>query len=456
MVPIACHPNRASLGNGTWNQQQPWTLPVHFANLSCFRPRSEDIDWRQLYSLTVKPPGFESPFEMQDLIVKNDAGEFAVIGRNDNLIILANGEKFSPHILEATLTSSPMIKEAIAFGQGQVEVGVLIQTVHDVVHGREDEFLEHFWPIISEANLSSDKYAQIASNDSIILIPHDAELPRSAKCEILRKETYQIFQDDIEAFYLGEQSANTSKEFSNSNPEENILNLVRERLGEKGTDAELNPDNDVFSLGLDSLQTLHLRRHITASYRAPDGHKFSNEELPRDFIYQYPSARKRADALRKSKFSQAAAGQSSLEELLNRYRVSPGGSPPPRTSVVLVTGASGGIESNIVAHLAHLENVAAVVSLNRQVDGEPKPKISMTAAGIDLDKEAEKKIVVMTGNTTVLDLGLSREQIRFIRVNVTHVIHAAWPMDFNRALASFEDAFQSLTNLIKLAQQIHQ
>jgi thioester reductase-like protein len=39
--------------------------------------------------------------------------------------------------------------------------------------------------------------------------------------------------------------------------------------------------------------------------------------------------------------------------------------------------------------------------------------------------------------------------------SVTHIVHAAWPMDFKRTLASFETQFAFLHNLLRLARDAH-
>lgn len=424
-----------------------------------FKPTNEYRGGRQLYSLTVRPVGLDGEFVMQDLILMNDKGEFTIIGRSDNLIVLANGEKFSPQTLESSLVGSPLIKEAIAFGQGQVEIGVIVQPSREVPDGHRDSFLKSVWSSVSKANISSDKHAQITSKNAIIVVPYNIELPRSAKGELLRKEVYELFQNEIEAFYLGQESAVSSSTLSIETLEQDIIDLVEQDLGEAAQYVSLNADSDIFLLGYDSLQALHLRRQILASFRTPNGRKLSNEEAPRDFIYQFPTARRMADALRNSQFSQVAGTESSLETLLEQYRIAPMRPALPESHVVLVTGASGGLGSNIVARLASLESIAAVICLNRgsiKAEGEAKQKKAMAAGEIEISPESWKKIKAMTGSTASEDLGLSTEETQFILDNVTHIIHAAWPMDFKRTLSSFGDAFQSLTNLIKLAQQLHQ
>ncbi|KAJ0416962.1 hypothetical protein BJY00DRAFT_316374 [Aspergillus carlsbadensis] len=128
----------------------------------------------------------------------------------------------------------------------------------------------------------------------------------------------------------------------------------------------------------------------------------------------------------------------------------------PRQACVLLTGGTGSLGSHLVAHLARLPGVRMLMCLNRVSKTKPKERQECALAERKLSLSAleQGKLVVLEGDTSMPQLGLTSDQYNSLQSNVTHIIHSAWPMDGIKPLSRFEEQFRVLRNLIDLASDI--
>lgn len=127
--------------------------------------------------------------------------------------------------------------------------------------------------------------------------------------------------------------------------------------------------------------------------------------------------------------------------------------PSTNEKVVLVTGGSGSLGSNLVYHLAQLPGVSKVVCLNREnrVEPETRQQKAMRGKGVRFPEALKHKLVVLQTDSAKPMLGLEKSQYDNLTGSVTHLIHQAWPMSAKRALSGFESQFQVTRNLIDFA-----
>jgi thioester reductase-like protein/acyl carrier protein/SAM-dependent methyltransferase len=128
----------------------------------------------------------------------------------------------------------------------------------------------------------------------------------------------------------------------------------------------------------------------------------------------------------------------------------------PREACVLLTGGTGSLGSHIVAHLARLPGVRMIMCLNQVSKTKPKERQERALAErkLSLSTLEQGKLVVLEGDTSMPQLGLTSDQYNSLQSNVTHIVHNAWPMDGIKPLSSFEGQFRVLRNLIDLASDI--
>ncbi|KAL3462085.1 hypothetical protein BJX64DRAFT_288628 [Aspergillus heterothallicus] len=128
----------------------------------------------------------------------------------------------------------------------------------------------------------------------------------------------------------------------------------------------------------------------------------------------------------------------------------------PREACVLLTGGTGSLATHLVTCLARQSSICKIVCLNRVSKFGPRKRQERALAerNLHLSDLGQSKLVVLEGDTFRPQLGLTPEQYNFLRSNITHIIHNAWPMNGIQPLSSFERQFGVLRNLIDLASEI--
>ncbi|KAF8530083.1 putative polyketide synthase [Hysterangium stoloniferum] len=121
--------------------------------------------------------------------------------------------------------------------------------------------------------------------------------------------------------------------------------------------------------------------------------------------------------------------------------------------VIFITGTTGAIGASMLAQMTSMESISRIYAFNR---GDPdklydRQVISLRARGYD-EKILEKgKVVLVAGDHSKHDLGISPKLYEEIRGSVTAIIHNAWPVNFTDSLASFEPSIRSVRVLVDLA-----
>lgn len=425
--------------------------------------------------------------------------DICILSRNDDVIVLSNGEKVMPQTLELALSAVPGVRTALAFGNGQFEIGTLIEQA-DASQEREkdgasgttdtvEELRKRIWNEILVVNPALDAHARVLTAGAICILPAGTRLPRSDKGSVMRKEAYHIFEEEISAVYQLLESSFDSGSAGSTNLETGDLpgtlkRLVKEYLPHVPA---LNDKDDVFELGLDSLCAARLQRQIDKLVTQTTGSKAARSF--NRFVYKYSTIGSMSAQLQlilDGKFSEVpgdndAAGSSPglsqqlLEEISRTLQVVPGSGEAGPGAVVLLTGSSGSIGSHLLALLMRNAEVERVVCLDRPLrrDGDlghqSRARLSNESITTDLDqwqrqKEAFSrhgieefdaalwsKVTALATTTREDNLGLSELQYQGLLHSVTHVIHNAWPMDFNRSVSSFTGQFTALRNLLRLA-----
>ncbi|KAJ9648117.1 hypothetical protein H2199_001894 [Coniosporium tulheliwenetii] len=413
----------------------------------------------QRYKMIAHPFGWHEDFELQDALISNSKGsgrEFQILGRNDDLIVLATGEKVLPQILESLLSARPDIKAAVAFGERQFELGVIVEPLLNVED--YDGFKSTIWPTIVEAGKKMDSHAQISSLDAVIVVP-PGTCPRSDKGSIMRRETYRVLSKEIDAVYRNLENSTVAGPIisaTSSNLEQDLKELIVSTLDWDTVSQKLAFDLDFFELGMDSLQAIRVRRALLPSLVNGSTSCRSADEIGRDFIYQHPTIADIASFMRSASddndgdFSRQAA----IDRLVENHF--------PYETIVLLTGSTGSLGSHLVAQLANLPQITKVICLVRiqphatsQKSAYERQIQALNSKGLPLTDEISSKVEVIETHTAIPFLGLKEEKFEELCKSVTHILHNAWPVDFKRTVQSFEGQFHTLRHLIHLARQIH-
>ncbi|KAF7968546.1 hypothetical protein HWV62_30169 [Athelia sp. TMB] len=124
-------------------------------------------------------------------------GLWKIVGRLDDVIILASGYNVVPAPLETIIMSSPLVKGAVIFGRGRKQVGVLIEPAITVVDSTE--FRNSLWPIVEEANRSAPTTVARILKEMILVTKESKPLPRVAKGTVAKQAAFKLYADEIDA-----------------------------------------------------------------------------------------------------------------------------------------------------------------------------------------------------------------------------------------------------------------
>ena len=416
------------------------------------------------------PFAWDSEFELQDRLEYNpfDKSEVKILGRNDDVLVLATGEKVLPHPLERALEQHPSVHRAIVFGSGQFELGLLVEPINE--RATVKDFVEEIWPSILSANTLMDSHAWISTKFAIIVKPPGKDIPLSDKGSVRRKEVYQIFESEITSVYAKLECAQTNENvapFDFVHAEDTLRSMVQSCLPSRSSFELSNSDEDFLNLGMDSLKATKLRRMLNAALRNSSHTTYNKQDLPLDFIYAHPSISRLAKALNSPINDKVLAKDRTevMKYFVSKYAISDVAVSLERPKcVVVLTGSTGNLGAHLLAQLTTLDNVNRIVCLLRHQLSPSTADIdnlverqsdALKGRRIQLSKTGWSKVQFLPWNVDEDFLGLGQDGFQSLASQVTHVFHGAWPMDFNLKLSSFEPQIKAVRGLVELCRAAH-
>ncbi|KDQ51272.1 hypothetical protein JAAARDRAFT_140530 [Jaapia argillacea MUCL 33604] len=444
------------------------------------------------YRLIGQAPGWTSPFFVQDLLERHpsDPNQFRILGRSDDLIVLATGEKVRPTSIEKAVAEHPDVKDVLAFGDSQFSLGLLVEVAAakrpvDLDQQENlDAFLEELEPFLERGNSFMDKHGKISKEMLVFTREEVKPLLRTDKGSLARKANYAAFDEEIRACYAKADSSDATPFPSPTTDgglalQQVIRSMVKTimHVDDFGPNREFD-DADFFEAGMDSLQANRLRRAILNSLRVTPNLTAPTVELPPDFCFEHSTVRKVTKALcevmegtyldevtgskesRRIRNMEAMAERYTQElqsyaDIASRARQT----HAPTTSVksgkvILLTGSTGSLGCMFVHKLATDPDVSKIICLNRPQQGgvaamRKRQMSAMAKRGATLDPSSWEKVVLREAEISQPDFGLEEQEFAEL-LDVTHVIHNAWPVNFNRNLASFDSHVKAICNLVRL------
>ena len=353
----------------------------------------------------------------------------------------------------------------MAFGQGQFELGLIIWAASENLEA--GELKQMLWPRICEAGDRMDAHARISSQEAIIIVPSTASLPRSDKGSIMRKEVYTLFEKEITEVYerLSEKVPEGLLPLDATNMEAGIRSVIEDRMPNWRIPKDAwDTQQDLFELGMDSMQAMQLRRILMACWPYPD-----RKPLPKDFVYRNPSVANMTNAIkaysnRDVNVRDLPDRAKQINEMVSRFSTEkPSGRKAGNLgAVILLTGSTGSLGCHLLAHLADLPMVSRIICIIRPqgiaskdenaVLPKQRQEQALLSKLLTPPQTWETKIEVIATRTNEKNLGLHATQYLELQQTVTHVLHNGWPMDFDRHLLSFTSQFQTLNNLLELTR----
>ncbi|KAJ7865231.1 putative aminoadipate reductase [Mycena leptocephala] len=373
---------------------------------------------------------------------------YRIVGRLDDVLIMANGEKTVPGPMEDVMMASPLVMGAVMFGRERNQVRVLIEPNPQYKLDPKDEqqiakFRNLIWPVIEEADESAPAFARIYKEMILVTQPGRPMLRH----------------------YRGQWNAAGDIEPPASWASHYLEPWLKTHAA-LVANKDIHGGSDLFEQGFDSLNATFLRHRIVGALKnsGDDNAKAAAQKIPQNFVYAYPSIEALAVAITKlvnNDIDSNTTAKALVEEMIAKYSqgfkdaVVHERSDTSGGIVVLLTGSTGGLGSHILEILLGLASVERVYAFNRR--GRTPVSERQTEAFVDraLDVQllSSDKLVYLEGDASKQDLGLPVDVWTTLRDTTTVIIHNAWTLDFNKSLSSFEAHVKGTRNLIDLAHQ---
>ncbi|OQE24078.1 hypothetical protein PENFLA_c010G00241 [Penicillium flavigenum] len=402
----------------------------------------------------------ENSFRTADLFTKHPDPEkgnyYKYLSRLDDRITLVNGEKVLPIPIEGRVREEPIVSDCVVFGFQRTVPGALIfRAPGKVPHLSDDEFLEAIWPAVEAANARAETFSRIPK-ELVVIKGSDVVYARTDKGTCIRAQVYQQFEEDIKQAYAkfeGSGQKRGSLALSIPELEDWLLSRFSEDLGVLIPGAEA----DIFSAGVDSLQTTQIWRCIVRDIDIGEG----GDQLSQNIVFEKGTVNALAKHLYQLRTGQEFEREDelhSMREMIEKFSHFTQHfstiARSPETEVVLVTGATGNLGAFIISELLKRPTVSEVWAIVRapgQAAAGARLYKALADRNIVLTETEAAKLHAVSGDMSQSNLGLKDHDLQHLLSCLTCVIHSAWAVNFNLGVRSFEQQhIRGTYNLINL------
>ena len=380
------------------------------------------------------------------------SGLWRFYGRTDDILVLSNGEKLNPVPMENQLQGSQNISGALVVGQGQIQPMLLLEI-------RQCGTIDEMWPMIEEANQRMPSHGRI-TRSMILLAKAEKPFIRAGKGSVVRKLTENLYADEVANFYKDKDS------FVEESP---VLTATLFTLEAISTMIALAiPLNivgqdwtkNLYTLGMDSLKTTEALKSVRAALR-PHRTEAQISWLSMETFYQYPSISQLSqvilDFLNNGELPHASNKLMDMAGMLDKYTRSLSPAVANTTKAqsnhlsIVISGTTGWLGGYLVEEYVRQSNVSNIICLNRSLEVKAKEQWDRHCRSRDFACEFKStKMEFLTADFGQSQFGLDQETWSRI-CECDLIVHSAWRVDFNMALASFEDNIQSVQTVCNMS-----
>lgn len=393
-------------------------------------------------------------YHMKDLYERHPTKEglWKYKGRLDDVVVLSNGEKFNPRVAEDVLASHTDVSTALILGSGREQPLLLVEPRASHTASLELDSTE----TLHRTNEILPDYAKIHS--SHIHVAEAGSFLRSGKGEVRRGPTVDKLQNEIDSAYnAAENHISTNIRLDFRSTEDLATSLLATITSEILPGQEMNPTDDLFSHGFDSLAVMHLTRLIKASVRDQDVD--CTCQISPKLVYNQRKALNIASTLlngdsqsKDDAESQEVQMQKVLDAQFQQLPSPPStGTSKPRLphKVYLLTGSTGSLGSYLLDSLLTHPSAPKVICLNRPGGTASKQASTQRTRGLS-EHLPSTRVTFLGGRLSKPHFGLSDEDYEILK-ETTHIVHNAWQVNFNLPLSAFKDQLDGCRQLIDLA-----
>ncbi|CRG85128.1 L-aminoadipate-semialdehyde dehydrogenase [Talaromyces islandicus] len=387
-------------------------------------------------------------FHTRDTFLKHptmpDAWKY--LGRIDDRVTLVNGEKVLPVPIEHRIRQSVLVKDNLVFGVSKPVPGLIVVPSTECERLSSEEILDRIWPDIVAANKNAEAFSQISRN-MVIILDQSCPYPITDKGTMIRNKCYMEFSDLIDAAYarLEDGGENKGDRLVLELPEleDFLLGLFRNELGF----GDIQTNTDIFGAGVDSLQSIKARGILQSKIDT------GSASLAHNVIFDCGTIKELAAHLYRLRTGKGGVSENELEamsQMITQYSTFL--NRPPSEQVVILTGSTGSLGVYILSRLLEHPLVKKVFCLVRATsEHNALDRVLSSLSSRSLPIVNAYKIVAFPSTLGRDDLGLPPTIIDELRDSLTHIIHAAWAVNFTLGVRSFEKQhIKGVQNLINI------
>lgn len=391
-------------------------------------------------------------YRMKDLYERHPTKEglWKYRGRVDDVIVLSNGEKLNPCEAEKIVAAHDEVQSALIVGTGREQPLLVVEPKRRVSVDLPLEIADE----LQRVNSVLPAFGQIHPTH-VCMVEPDTFL-RSAKGEVRRKPTVDTLLSHIEQTYeTAENSASTHADLDFTT-EGSLVSTLSEAISLQILSGKaLEAKDNIFSFGIDSLDVLRITRMIKSSMQA--------QELPGvcsispKIIYNRRTPAEIAKHLLNigdHQTDQPERSQEEMQALLDLYlRKIPSSKEMgssralPAKQVFLLTGSTGSLGSYLLDSLLRHYPESSIICLNRKGGNATRQIKIQQSRGLSTDLS---RVNFVGCDIAQESFGLDHKTYQSL-LATTHIIHNAWPVNWNLPLPAFEEQLQACCRLIDLA-----
>ncbi|KAF8195302.1 hypothetical protein K438DRAFT_1968611 [Mycena galopus ATCC 62051] len=395
-------------------------------------------------------------------------GFWKIFGRTDDQIMHNTGEKTNPGPLENLLNQDPHVLSCVMFGRGQFQAGVIVDPKPEFKFDPADstalaEFRNKIWPTVIKMNDFAPQHSRLFK-EMILVAKPEKPFTYTAKMTVRRQAVIADYDDEITALYdtVEETAALNIPPLVDWNAK-SIRDFVRNAILSV-LETHVTDDDDIFQYGCDSLQATWIRNALLRALR--ESAQLDTRQDTRNFVYDHPTIHRLADYIfalasgQQDADGSVEAKSKAMHAMVEKYaqdfphHTGDQDAPPTSAKVVLMTGSTGELGCYLLEQLLAAGQVVQVYALNRpsrHQDLRERQAHALVNRGLNADLLDSPKLSLLEGDLARPNFGLTAAIYGEMQRKVTHIMHTAWPVDFNLSLRSFEPSIIGVRKLIEFS-----
>ncbi|TQS38675.1 hypothetical protein Golomagni_00815 [Golovinomyces magnicellulatus] len=401
-------------------------------------------------------------------------------GRSDLQLTLRTGKKLDPVLIEDEIRRHELIDDAVLIGNDRPYPAVIIFTVSKSSLRNEEERNKEIWLHIQKVNEKIPLHARILRKSFKILdSSHIRRIPKNSKGGVSRIAFLKDFEVEINGIYNSEQLT-ISGDFDSLQSSKDIYETVQATVKSiLNSSIDLEPNEDLFDAGVDSARSIQIRSSICdlipsrLRSSVPQNIVFecgSIDGLAKFFINLLTSnCEKQSNPrdLKEAKYTEmremVETNLSIQPKLLQQAMQQSEFAPQTRShnkNVIILTGVTGFLGIHIFENLIKDPNTEKIYlfirgssssSFEEQcVRARARVHSTLEFYEISAAEELFHKFQCVPFLLKDVCMGIPSPLYNKIASEITHVVHAAWEVNFNLPLKSFSSQILGTVNLFNL------